>query len=128
MVSMLSICVNPFLYGYLNTNFRREFGEIYSRYVICLTKTTGQALLYRDLVTRCNTVFTDANGNPRKMCSLVCCSVDPLSQICIKPKLSGGCVNDTTTGERLTLKAESFPDRDEHVNALEVDNDEESFV
>uniref|UniRef100_A0A915L0X7 G-protein coupled receptors family 1 profile domain-containing protein n=1 Tax=Romanomermis culicivorax TaxID=13658 RepID=A0A915L0X7_ROMCU len=25
MISMSSICVNPFLYGYLNTNFNREF-------------------------------------------------------------------------------------------------------
>ncbi|VDM58697.1 unnamed protein product [Angiostrongylus costaricensis] len=52
MVSMLSICVNPFLYGFLNTNFRREFYEIYSRYVICSAKTTGQALLTHNRPTR----------------------------------------------------------------------------
>ncbi|CAI5453958.1 unnamed protein product [Caenorhabditis angaria] len=38
MVSMLSICVNPFLYGFLNTNFRHEFTEIYYRYIRCQTK------------------------------------------------------------------------------------------
>lgn len=29
LISMLSICVNPFLYGYLNTNFNREFKIIF---------------------------------------------------------------------------------------------------
>lgn len=35
MISMLSICVNPFLYGYLNTNFNREFNIIFSRVIAC---------------------------------------------------------------------------------------------
>ncbi|KAF1748292.1 hypothetical protein GCK72_024759 [Caenorhabditis remanei] len=38
MVSMLSICVNPFLYGFLNTNFRHEFSDIYYRYLRCDSK------------------------------------------------------------------------------------------
>uniref|UniRef100_A0A915HS58 G-protein coupled receptors family 1 profile domain-containing protein n=1 Tax=Romanomermis culicivorax TaxID=13658 RepID=A0A915HS58_ROMCU len=29
MISILSTCVNPFLYGYLNTNFNREFKNIF---------------------------------------------------------------------------------------------------
>lgn len=33
LISMLSICVNPFLYGYLNTNFNREFKIIFSQTV-----------------------------------------------------------------------------------------------
>ena len=28
-ISILSVCVNPFLYGYLNTNFNREFRRIF---------------------------------------------------------------------------------------------------
>ncbi|VDM74331.1 unnamed protein product [Strongylus vulgaris] len=48
MVSMLSICVNPFLYGFLNTNFRHEFSEIYFRYVLCRAKTTGQGRFQHD--------------------------------------------------------------------------------
>ncbi|PAV83638.1 hypothetical protein WR25_21664 isoform A [Diploscapter pachys] len=38
MISMLSICVNPFLYGFLNTNFRHEFTAIYYRLVRCQRK------------------------------------------------------------------------------------------
>ncbi|GMR61224.1 hypothetical protein PMAYCL1PPCAC_31419 [Pristionchus mayeri] len=34
VISMLSICINPLLYGYLNTNFRHEFTEIV--YTYCL--------------------------------------------------------------------------------------------
>uniref|UniRef100_A0A914I7Y1 G-protein coupled receptors family 1 profile domain-containing protein n=1 Tax=Globodera rostochiensis TaxID=31243 RepID=A0A914I7Y1_GLORO len=30
LLSITSICVNPFLYGFLNTNFRHEFNEIFS--------------------------------------------------------------------------------------------------
>ncbi|KJH40534.1 7 transmembrane receptor [Dictyocaulus viviparus] len=48
MVSMLSICVNPFLYGFLNTNFRQEFSEIYLRYVICKTKNTNKTRFNHD--------------------------------------------------------------------------------
>lgn len=29
ILSIFSICVNPFLYGFLNTNFKREFKEIF---------------------------------------------------------------------------------------------------
>ena len=35
LVSILSICVNPFLYGFLNTNFRHEFTDIFHNLVRC---------------------------------------------------------------------------------------------
>uniref|UniRef100_A0A914V575 G-protein coupled receptors family 1 profile domain-containing protein n=1 Tax=Plectus sambesii TaxID=2011161 RepID=A0A914V575_9BILA len=35
VVSMMSICVNPFLYGFLNTNFKREFNDIFNTWVRC---------------------------------------------------------------------------------------------
>ncbi|KAF7635885.1 G_PROTEIN_RECEP_F1_2 domain-containing protein [Meloidogyne graminicola] len=36
LISILSICVNPFLYGFLNTNFRSEFNEIFIKCINCL--------------------------------------------------------------------------------------------
>ncbi|KAE9413498.1 hypothetical protein Angca_006916, partial [Angiostrongylus cantonensis] len=132
MVSMLSICVNPFLYGFLNTNFRREFYEIYNRYVICSAKTTDQALLTHDLPTRCNAVFLDENGNPGRICSVMHRPLRPLLQLCslhcIHQKLSGIYVNGTTPEERPNVETESVPDRDTHRNALEIESEEENFV
>uniref|UniRef100_A0A8R1HZ18 G_PROTEIN_RECEP_F1_2 domain-containing protein n=1 Tax=Caenorhabditis japonica TaxID=281687 RepID=A0A8R1HZ18_CAEJA len=49
MVSMLSICVNPFLYGFLNTNFRHEFSDIYYRYIRCETKTQPTRGFHHDV-------------------------------------------------------------------------------
>ncbi|KAE9553873.1 hypothetical protein FO519_002914 [Halicephalobus sp. NKZ332] len=39
LVSILSICVNPFLYGFLNTNFRHEFTDIFHTLVRCLPRS-----------------------------------------------------------------------------------------
>jgi len=36
MLSMFSTCVNPFLYGFMNTNFAREFNLIFDRLVLCV--------------------------------------------------------------------------------------------
>ncbi|KAI1732080.1 7 transmembrane receptor (rhodopsin family) domain-containing protein [Ditylenchus destructor] len=36
LISILSICVNPFLYGFLNTNFRHEFTDIFKTWIRCL--------------------------------------------------------------------------------------------
>uniref|UniRef100_A0A914R0C1 G-protein coupled receptors family 1 profile domain-containing protein n=1 Tax=Panagrolaimus davidi TaxID=227884 RepID=A0A914R0C1_9BILA len=36
LISILSICVNPFLYGFLNTNFRHEFTDIFHTFMRCL--------------------------------------------------------------------------------------------
>ncbi|CCD63510.1 putative G-protein coupled receptor npr-8 [Caenorhabditis elegans] len=49
MVSMLSICVNPFLYGFLNTNFRHEFSDIYYRYIRCETKSQPAGRFHHDV-------------------------------------------------------------------------------
>ncbi|PIC19062.1 hypothetical protein B9Z55_024738 [Caenorhabditis nigoni] len=49
MVSMLSICVNPILYGYLNTNFRHEFTDIYYRYLRCETKNQPAGRFQHDV-------------------------------------------------------------------------------
>ncbi|CAJ0945181.1 unnamed protein product, partial [Mesorhabditis belari] len=53
VLSMLSVCVNPFLYGFLNTNFRQEFIEIYYQWIRCTPKkpnrfsyTSGVAMEY----------------------------------------------------------------------------------
>ncbi|CAJ0584038.1 unnamed protein product, partial [Mesorhabditis spiculigera] len=51
VLSMLSICVNPFLYGFLNTNFRQEFTEIYYNWLRCMPRpparyTSGVAMEY----------------------------------------------------------------------------------
>ncbi|CAJ0609267.1 unnamed protein product [Cylicocyclus nassatus] len=76
MVSMLSICVNPFLYGFLNTNFRHEFSEIYFRYVLCRAKTTGQARFQHDFSslavnTRRNSVYVGVNEENTGLCSIL---------------------------------------------------------
>uniref|UniRef100_A0A1I7TWH6 G_PROTEIN_RECEP_F1_2 domain-containing protein n=2 Tax=Caenorhabditis tropicalis TaxID=1561998 RepID=A0A1I7TWH6_9PELO len=49
MVSMLSICINPFLYGFLNTNFRHEFSDIYYRYIRCETKNQPTSRFQHDV-------------------------------------------------------------------------------
>ncbi|CAD6189444.1 unnamed protein product [Caenorhabditis auriculariae] len=64
MVSMLSICVNPFLYGFLNTNFRHEFTEIYYRFVRCQTKRREGNRFTHDFsslagATRNNSLYTE---------------------------------------------------------------------
>lgn len=41
LISMLSICVNPFLYGYLNTNFQREFKLIFRKCFPCLKSSNS---------------------------------------------------------------------------------------
>lgn len=41
LISMLSICVNPFLYGYLNTNFNREFKLIFKQAVPFSNRNTA---------------------------------------------------------------------------------------
>ncbi|KAK6760496.1 hypothetical protein RB195_021820 [Necator americanus] len=76
MVSMLSICVNPFLYGFLNTNFRHEFSEIYFRYVLCRAKRTGQARFQHDFsslagCTRHNSVYLGVNEAENGLCSIL---------------------------------------------------------
>ncbi|KAH7732127.1 Protein NPR-8 b, partial [Aphelenchoides avenae] len=38
LISILSICVNPFLYGFLNTNFKNEFCEIFNIWIRCQPK------------------------------------------------------------------------------------------
>ncbi|KAK0397575.1 hypothetical protein QR680_002177 [Steinernema hermaphroditum] len=38
IVSIASICVNPFLYGFLNTNFRNEFTDIFNTWIRCLPR------------------------------------------------------------------------------------------
>jgi neuropeptide Y receptor len=40
LLSILSICVNPFLYGFLNTNFRHEFTDIFNTWIRCLPNKT----------------------------------------------------------------------------------------
>lgn len=42
LISMLSICVNPFLYGYLNTNFQREFKLIFQKCIPCLASRSSE--------------------------------------------------------------------------------------
>ncbi len=37
LISLLSICANPILYGFLNTNFQREFKHVL-RFLPCLKK------------------------------------------------------------------------------------------
>ena len=39
MISILSICVNPFLYGFLNTNFRHEFTDIFKTWTKWLPRS-----------------------------------------------------------------------------------------
>ncbi|EGT53026.1 hypothetical protein CAEBREN_09467 [Caenorhabditis brenneri] len=84
MISMFSICINPILYGYLNTNFRHEFSDIYHRYIKCETKSqnTGrfqhdvssiahhrQDSVYNDDATLLNTgrqsIVRDGSSSPR---------------------------------------------------------------
>jgi len=36
----MSICVNPFLYGFLNTNFKHEFNDIFRTWIRCLPSST----------------------------------------------------------------------------------------
>lgn len=38
LLAMTSVCVNPFLYGWLNTNFRREFLYIFAALSACFSK------------------------------------------------------------------------------------------
>lgn len=47
LISILSICVNPFLYGFLNTNFRREFTDIFNTIVRCSHKRRRQSIKSR---------------------------------------------------------------------------------
>ncbi|CAL2050505.1 unnamed protein product [Caenorhabditis brenneri] len=49
MISMFSICINPILYGYLNTNFRHEFSDIYHRYIKCETKSQNMGRFQHDV-------------------------------------------------------------------------------
>ncbi|KAL7075324.1 hypothetical protein ACQ4LE_005733 [Meloidogyne hapla] len=44
LISILSICINPFLYGFLNTNFRSEFNEIFIKCIHCLPLILRQAI------------------------------------------------------------------------------------
>uniref|UniRef100_A0A915A4T3 G-protein coupled receptors family 1 profile domain-containing protein n=1 Tax=Parascaris univalens TaxID=6257 RepID=A0A915A4T3_PARUN len=39
VISMMSICVNPFLYGFLNTNFRHEFTDIFNQWICYKLRT-----------------------------------------------------------------------------------------
>uniref|UniRef100_F1L5G0 G-protein coupled receptor n=1 Tax=Ascaris suum TaxID=6253 RepID=F1L5G0_ASCSU len=39
MISIMSICVNPFLYGFLNTNFRHEFTDIFNQWICYKLRT-----------------------------------------------------------------------------------------
>ncbi|VDM24143.1 unnamed protein product [Toxocara canis] len=41
MISIMSICVNPFLYGFLNTNFRHEFTDIFKQWICCKLHTAS---------------------------------------------------------------------------------------
>ncbi|GMT35904.1 hypothetical protein PFISCL1PPCAC_27200 [Pristionchus fissidentatus] len=48
IISMLSICINPVLYGYLNTNFRHEFSEIvYTYFLRCAPRERRLACTQR---------------------------------------------------------------------------------
>uniref|UniRef100_A0AC34Q1T9 G-protein coupled receptors family 1 profile domain-containing protein n=1 Tax=Panagrolaimus sp. JU765 TaxID=591449 RepID=A0AC34Q1T9_9BILA len=60
LISILSICVNPFLYGFLNTNFRREFTDIF--------KTL--AWWYRPSNERCSSTNSNAPINQSQISSL----------------------------------------------------------
>ncbi|CAB3399812.1 unnamed protein product [Caenorhabditis bovis] len=66
MISMLSICVNPFLYGFLNTNFRHEFAEIYYRYIRCQTKSQTPSRLNNEFSSiahnRQDSMYNDDNS------------------------------------------------------------------
>uniref|UniRef100_A0A7E4W6J7 G_PROTEIN_RECEP_F1_2 domain-containing protein n=1 Tax=Panagrellus redivivus TaxID=6233 RepID=A0A7E4W6J7_PANRE len=40
LISILSICINPMLYGFLNTNFRHEFTDIFHTVTRCVPRST----------------------------------------------------------------------------------------
>ncbi|MFH4979110.1 hypothetical protein AB6A40_005819 [Gnathostoma spinigerum] len=42
VLSIMSICINPVLYGFLNTNFRHEFTEMFNEWIRCRERLPHQ--------------------------------------------------------------------------------------
>lgn len=51
LVSILSIGINPFLYGFLNTNFRHEFTDIFYSVIKCSSKRSNSHPSQRNFYT-----------------------------------------------------------------------------
>lgn len=62
-LSMCSICVNPVLYGFLNTNFRREFSEIAA--IVCFRCTPKNRRFPPDLSSVAHTMRLDELSHGR---------------------------------------------------------------
>ncbi|EYC20065.1 hypothetical protein Y032_0023g849 [Ancylostoma ceylanicum] len=143
MVSMLSICVNPFLYGFLNTNFRHEFSEIYFRYVLCRAKSPGQARFQHDfsslaVATRPSSVYVGVSEAENGLCSILrrsfAGSMDRLrSPLRHEPTyssaLSNKQPNSFAAAERSISDADHFAcDRIAERIVLDADSEKDSFV
>ncbi|CAK5037718.1 unnamed protein product [Meloidogyne enterolobii] len=75
MISILSICVNPFLYGFLNTNFRSEFNEIFIKCIHCLPLILRQTIEKKQStkiqivgIKRRSVSIKRSNSNSKKNC------------------------------------------------------------
>lgn len=73
MLAMTSVCVNPFLYGWLNTNFRREFHYIFSAMSSCLSKSVKKSsrIVNRDETEKKKTRLSFVGGNKRRQSCVV---------------------------------------------------------
>ncbi|KHJ95503.1 7 transmembrane receptor [Oesophagostomum dentatum] len=138
MVSMLSICVNPFLYGFLNTNFRHEFSEIYFRYVLCRAKATGNARFHHDFSSlavsnRNNSVYVGVSDADSGLCSILrrsfAGSLDRLRSMRSEPNTSSSVSNKQHNSTAATEHL--LPDTD-HLGCdrivLDADSEKDSFV
>nr|CAD2171156.1 unnamed protein product [Meloidogyne enterolobii] len=75
LISILSICVNPFLYGFLNTNFRSEFNEIFIKCIHCLPLILRQTIEKKQStkiqivgIKRRSVSIKRSNSNSKKNC------------------------------------------------------------
>ncbi len=68
LLSMLSICVNPLLYGYFNTNFNSEFKEIFQLLFFFCRRTGHEQSNVFSMINRSHSAPQIANDNlsPRK--------------------------------------------------------------
>lgn len=65
--AMSSACINPFLYGWLNDNFKKELGKLFENCIFCgRSRATGGLSLTRTTDINGTTLKagTCAHGNP----------------------------------------------------------------